>query len=226
MVHQGSKETYEFIANWIDRNFFFSRNDQWSRFGMLGVLGDFIVQNTPGDIAEIGVGESSIYLTEISKKFRRRIYHCDIAPDKIINPLTVKGYLSEDYTHLYPQDAHIIYQRCVLFSGPSDTFFKDVKFTPLALAFIDGDHNYEQTKKDFDNFSNLVVDDGYIFLHDTYPHCEEYLSEHRCGTVYKLRQELEKDSRYDCFTFGKGTAMDVGLTMVRKRPSNLPHYRK
>lgn len=229
--HKGSLETYEFIANWIDPNFFFSRNDGWGRFGMLGVFVDYVLSCTQGDIAEIGVGESSIYLTSLAKKFKRNIYHCDISPSKITNPMTVPDYLSEN--GLYVEENRKISvnfppssSKCLFYAGASDSFFKEIRITPLAVAFIDGDHNYPQVHKDFWNFVPLLVPDGYVFLHDTYPPDEEHLSEHRCGTVFRLRQEIEKNDQFDCLTLPKGTAMGVGFTIVRKRPLNLPYWKE
>lgn len=223
-VHKGSQETYDHLAQWVAPDFFFSRKDQWERFGMLAVFGDYVLNCTHGDIGEIGVGESSLYLTQISKKYNRRIYHCDIAASKIINPMTVKGYLSEDYTYLEPGMLADSYKRAVFFAGASDDFFQQVRFTKLALAFIDGDHVYDQVKKDFWNFVPLMVENGYIILHDTMPPTEEYLSENLCGTVYKLRQEIEADKRFDCITLPKGCAIGVGLTIVRVKPERLPYY--
>jgi len=216
--HKGSLETYEYIAKWIAPDFFFSKNDVWHRFGMLGVFGDFVLSCTPGNILEIGTGESSIYLSHLARKYNRAIYHCDIAPSKIINPLTVAGYMTpaeERFT-----DRKVYYTgRSTLFMGPSDDMFKELNILPIALGFIDGDHIYEQVKKDFENLVPLVVDNGYILLHDTYPPDESYVDENRCGTVYKLRQEIEKDPRFDCITLSRGCAMGVGLTIVRKKPA-------
>lgn len=222
--HKGSRGTFDYIAEWTTRDFFFSKNDLWDRFGMLGVMGDFVLSCTTGDIAEIGVGESSIYLTALSKKYNRKIYHCDISPSKIINPMTIPGYLNEDYTYMEKDEIQDLSKKAVFFANSSDEFFKVVKFTPIALAFIDGDHNYGQVKKDFDNMRKLMVENGYIFLHDTYPPDETWTDENRCGTVYKLRQELEKDDGLDVFTFPKGCAIGVGLTMVRIKPKNRAFY--
>ncbi len=206
MIHEGSKETYEYIGKWVSEDFFFSANDRWGRMGMLGAFGDFVCSCTPGAVAEIGCGESSIYLSHVARKYNKRILHCDIAPCKIINPRTVPGYFACEE----PQ--------ATFFSGPSDDFFAQFR-EPLALVFIDGDHRYEQAKKDFWNAFDLVVEHGYIILHDTYPSCDDELSEHRCGDVYRLRQELQSDSRVDVLTLTRGTAMGVGMTIVRKRPS-------
>lgn len=208
--HKGSRETYDYIAQWIAPDFFFSKNDVWHRFGMLGVFGDFILSCTQGDILEIGVGESSIYLAKVAKKYGRKIIHCDVSPSKIDNPLTIPGYLDPEIG--------------TFFRGSSDDLFKQNFLRPLALAFIDGDHNYEQVKKDFWNAVEWMVDDGYIILHDTYPPDESSVDENRCGTVYKLRKEIENDDWFDCITLPRGCAMGVGLTIVRKKPLNRPYY--
>lgn len=223
-MHKGSKETYDFIADWIDPNFFYSKKDVWHRMGMIGVFGDYVLSCTSGAIAEIGCGESSIYLSYLARKYGRKIYHCDMAPDKILNPLTVKGYmLDEDVSP--PTEKHVYLNNAGFFMGSSDDFFKEVDPMHLALVFIDGDHHYEQAKKDFDNFLPRMVDHGYIILHDTYPPNEEYLSpDSACGDVYRLRQEIEKDPRVDCITLTRGCAMGVGMTICRKKPAELAYY--
>ncbi len=224
MMHNGSKETLDFIADWYDSPIPFSKKDGWGRFGILAVLGDLVLYSVQGDIFEIGVGESSIYLTKLSQKHNRCIIHCDIAASKIVNPMTVPGYLTDGLTYVTPQSSDTSFKHCLAYAGSSDEFFKQIKLTPIALGFIDGDHLYEQVKKDFWNLIPYIVDDGVIFLHDTYPANENDLSENRCGTVYKLRQEIEKCNEFDCFTFTKIVAMGVGITMVRKKKSNRPWF--
>ena len=207
--HPGSRGTYNDIANWIAPDFFFSRSDGWARMGFLGVFADFVLYGTAGDVLEIGVGESSIYLAKVAKKYGRRIYHCEISPGKIDNPLTIPGYLEPEISVFYRQG--------------SDKMFEEA-LTPLALGFIDGDHLYPQVKKDFYNALDRLVDNGYIILHDTYPPDESYVNENRCGTVYKLRQEIEKDPGLDCITLPRGCAMGVGFTIVRKKPKQRAYY--
>jgi hypothetical protein len=138
------------------------------------------------------------------------MYHCDIAPSKIINPKTVPDYIQED---------------AICCMDSSDNFFKNVVQGPLAISFIDGDHNYEQARKDFFNMARITVDNGYILLHDTYPPGPDWIHENACGDVYKLRQEIEHDRmNYDCITLPKGCVIGVGLTIVRVLPKERPHY--
>ena len=195
---------------------------------MVGIFGDYVLSCLHGDIVEIGAGESSIYLTFIAKKYGRRIYHCDIEYGKIINPMSISGYLSDDIEFLDDNPKIQEYEpskRAFATRMASDDFFRKVKLTPIAFAFIDGDHNYPQVKRDFDNLVPHMVENGFILLHDTYPPTEEYLADNCCGTVYQLRQEVEKDPRFDCITLVRGTAMGVGLTIVRIRPQTEPYYK-
>ncbi len=230
MEHKGSRETYDYISNWVSPDFFFSKNDLWHRMGILGVFGDYVLSCTEGCIFEIGVGESSIYLTALAKKYSRKIFHCDIAPGKIQNPATIPGYLTSGGLLLMNEPADQDESRfpAIFYAGSSDKFFQDVKLPTVALGFIDGDHNFEQVWKDFYHLSPYVVENGYILLHDTHPPDESYIDENRCGTVYKLRQKLENENvygvDYEVLTLPRGCAMGVGLTICRKIPALRPFY--
>ena len=214
--HPGSRDMYDTIAQWVSCDVVISKRFVWDRFGILGILGDYVLRYVQGDIVEIGVGESSIFLTRLAEKYGRKVYHNDLQRSHIVNMKTVPG---------------IFDPKGVAYTGRSDDFFKEVKFTPIALGFIDGDHTYEQAMKDFKNIYNLLVDGGYIFLHDTYPPNEEMTTPTTCGDVYRFRRELEESANYsgeksiEVFTFPHG-AMDVGFTMVRKLPYNRCRFRR
>ena len=177
--------------------------DWRGKWPLLEALVDYILFFNKGDIIEVGVlhGNSSVILSCLAQKYDRFIYHCDIRPVRVP-----------------------IYKKASLFIEGSDKFFEEVKFTPIVATFLDGDHSYKQVKRDFENALKLTVPNGYIFLHDTYPPNPGALQERRCGTSYILRQELEKREDLDCSTFVH-TANNCGLTCVRKKPDNLPHFR-
>jgi len=200
--HPGSRELYDRVAVWDPSKLLFSKEFGWERWGLLGILSDYVLSYTHGNIIEIGVCETSIYFTQLSQKYNRKVYHCDVQQSVIVNCKTVPGYFGPN-SEVY----------CL----GSDEFFKTVQFDgQMALIFIDGDHLYEQVKKDFDNALKLLAPNGYIFLHDTAPPDEEWIGETRCGTVYKLRREIEANPEFDIFTF-RNSAWDVGLSMVRRR---------
>ena len=151
--HLGSIDTYEHIVPFQDA-IPFSKHDGWGRFGILGVLGDMILQSLPHThIIEIGTGESSIYLTELARRYNRRIFYCDEAGSKIENPMTIDGYLHEDTILLsgQPDELDYITHKGMAYHGTSDEFFKHIKFPPIGLAFIDGEHRYDFVKRDFEN---------------------------------------------------------------------------
>lgn len=202
MEHPGSRDLYDRVANWEPGPLPFGKEFGWERWGLLGVLSDFVLHYTQGCIVEIGVCETSIFFSKLSIKYNRKVYHCDVQQSVIVNCHTVPGYFGPNST---------------TYIMASDEFFEKVKLdSPAAIVFIDGDHVYEQVRKDFINALKVLAPNGYIFLHDTAPPNKEWIGETRCGTVYKLRQELEKDSTFDVFTFTR-SAWDVGLTMVRTR---------
>jgi len=64
-----------------------------------------------------------------------------------------------------------------------------------------------------------------IFLHDTMPPSEEFITETACDDVYRLRQELEKRDDLDCFTWPY-TASYMGLTMIIKKETDRPYWEK
>ena len=227
--HPGSQETYDHVAQWAHPQFPFSMKDGWGRFGILGVLGDFILQSLPNThIVEIGTGESSIYLTQLARIHNRRIFYCDEARGKITNPLTIKGYLHEDTVLLSDKPYPLEYEkaRAIAYVGTSDDFFNSIRLPDIGLAFIDGEHHYEYVKRDFENIFAKLVPDGYIFIHDTYPYEEGLVLGDYCADSYKIRQELEKDDRVDTFCFTKVVACNVGMFMVRKKPLNRPYYQQ
>lgn len=217
--HRGSLDTYETLSQ---------GRDGLERFRILEDFGQYVLNGVQGDILEIGVGESSYFLSRIAKRFNRRLYHCDISPSKIVNPMTVPGYLSdsEEITYFEERDPNPeSFKRVVCFGGSSDQFFKRVPIAPIAFAFIDGDHSYLQVKEDFWNVWKFLQEDGVVVLHDTAPPDETWINENQCGDVYKLRQELQVEFiKMDVLTLRKGCALGVGITFVRKRPRSMEFY--
>jgi len=83
---------------------------------------------------------------------------------------------------------------------------------PLDILLIDGDHSYEQTKIDYENFYPYVNKDGYIIFHDTCPPTEKHKKMTRCGTVYKILDDLYMNHNLEVVTF----TYSYGLTVCRK----------
>lgn len=209
-IHAGSQEMYERIGTWHNFPIPFTKEFGWERWGLLGVLIDFVLLYTQGDIVEIGIGESSIYFTRLARKYNRKVFHCDIQQSDYENLFTVPDFF--DSSNL-------------MFLGSSDEFFNEIKLPPIALGFIDGDHLHEQVEKDFENLFPLVVNNGYILFHDLHPMNKENIIETRSGDGYIFRKKLEQRGDLDIITFPT-SAWDAGLTVVRKIPKDAPYYQE
>lgn len=198
MEHQGLKNLYQdVIANKYG----------WDRWGLLAVLCDYVLNYVKGDIMEIGCGESSIHLSALAEKYNRTCYHVEYSVSGVHNMKNTKGYFGENSK---------------VFNMKSQDFFhaakiwQNRKINPLALGFIDGDHSYEVATYDFEEMEKYLVTGGYIFIHDTLPPDESWEVPEKCGTVFKLREDLEGEpDNFEVFTFPR-SAFDVGLTMCRK----------
>jgi dTDP-4-dehydrorhamnose reductase len=101
--------------------------------------------------------------------------------------------------------------------GKTRDFGKYIKESNLQyeLAFIDADHSSNEAYNDFvDLFENLM-DNGIIFLHDTYPTVQELTIPSYCNDSYKVPEMIRKNysERADILTI----PVCPGLTMIRKR---------
>ena len=95
----------------------------------------------------------------------------------------------------------------------SDEFFERFDGSSPNVVFVDGDHSYEQAKRDFENALGILAPGGIIFLHDTWPRREEDTVAERCGTVLRLAEEIARSDSLESFTWPGFP----GLTAVRRR---------
>ena len=209
-VHAGSQELYERIGTWHNLPIPFTKEFGWERWGLLGILADFVLLYTRGDIVEIGIGESSIYFNRLARKYDRKVFHCDIQKSDYENLFTVPDFFNSSN---------------LMFFGSSDEFFSEINLPPIALGFIDGDHLHEQVEKDFNNLFPLIADNGYIFFHDLHPMDEANIVETRSGNGYIFRKKLEQRGDLDVITFPT-SAWNAGLTVTRKISTNAPYYQE
>ena len=98
----------------------------------------------------------------------------------------------------------------------SDDFFNSHSGLKFNAIFIDGLHTYEQVKKDYRNSLNCLADNGWVFLHDTFPPDINHTKANLCGNVWKFADELKNtiDLReYEFLTLPWG----YGITCIHKR---------
>ena len=88
----------------------------------------------------------------------------------------------------------------------------------IDILHIDGSHNYEDVKKDFETWSKFLNDDGVILMHDT---CVESLNGNEYG-VKKFFDELDMPKVTFTHCFGLGViSKNVQLIETIKKQFNL-----
>lgn len=106
------------------------------------------------------------------------------------------------------------------FLGTTDQYFDSIKHKGILFdfVFIDADHSYEQSLKDFLNVQEHLMEDGFIFLHDTYPYDPVMLTNDLCQDGYKtplhIKQKL--NANFEILTL----PFNPGLTIVKKMNIN------
>ncbi len=106
-----------------------------------------------------------------------------------------------------------------LWNMRSDEFFEAYDGSAPHVVFVDGDHSYEQAKRDYENAMRMLRPGGILFLHDTWPRDRADASSDFCGSVWKLAEELARSSEVESFTW----PAFPGLTAVRRRGEGLGH---
>jgi hypothetical protein len=101
----------------------------------------------------------------------------------------------------------------------TDEYFSKLDpITVFDVVFIDADHSYEQSLIDFNNVKDRVIEDGFIFLHDTYPHDSKMFDPGMCNDVYKTALHI-KTYFIDDFEI-LTLPFNPGVTMVKKIKRN------
>lgn len=97
----------------------------------------------------------------------------------------------------------------------TNVFFDDLvsKFPKFDMVFIDADHSYEQSYKDFVNVVPYVEENGLIFMHDTFPQTKEHTNLGVCGEVYKTAIKIRQDPAYEIVTI----PTFPGMSIIKKR---------
>jgi hypothetical protein len=101
----------------------------------------------------------------------------------------------------------------------TDSYFQNLDRSIMFDAvFIDADHSHEQSLKDFLNVKDNVIEDGFIFFHDTYPWDESYFDPGACNDVYKTAHYIKQNfiDEFEIVTL----PFNPGVTIVKKMNRN------
>lgn len=132
----------------------------------LALLG--AVKTAPGEILEIGSfkGKSTIILAKAAALQGNATVH---AVDPMIAPSETDPDLGDD------QSSFPDFERNITEHGVSERIRLHQKFShelaenwelPIRLLWIDGDHTYEGTKRDFEGFADHLSDGAIVAIHD------------------------------------------------------------
>ena len=103
----------------------------------------------------------------------------------------------------------------------SSSFFDNFPHK-IDMAFIDADHCCASAMKDFDNVYKRLNDNGIIFMHDTDPISDFYITPGYCGDSYKLVPIYEQRSDINIITL---PLTEAGLSMIMKKNSSRTYLR-
>lgn len=90
----------------------------------------------------------------------------------------------------FPLTRNMSYQKMY-----TDEYFNTIKGKNIQfdMVFIDADHSHEQSYQDFINVKDLVIQNGFVFFHDTYPYSEELTAPHYCNDCYKTPIKIKEN---------------------------------
>ena len=173
-----------------------------------------ILKYCPGDIVEIGVGESTTIFAKLAQEAGVKLHSCDIE-------------MGGRYK-LFDKE---LFEDHICYNNGSEEFIKEYDGHP-SIVFLDGDHRYTTVKMEVDFFLARLLDGGVMFMHDTMPKTEGFVRPPKGvenigvlpGDSYRMRQELERNPEVDVFTWPY-SALDMGLTMVMKHVENRPYWK-
>lgn len=148
----------------------------------------------PENYLELGVRDGINFVT--LSKFCKKSTGVDICPAR---------FMLEDNMNYY--------------NTSTDNYFALLdKNEQFDAVFIDADHSHEQSLKDFLNVKDRIIDDGFIFLHDTYPYDSMMFDVSLCNDVYKTALYIKQNfcNEFECLTL----PFNPGVTIVKKIKNN------
>lgn len=103
----------------------------------------------------------------------------------------------------------------------TNDFFKEldpsIKFD---MVFIDADHSYEQSLLDFLNVKDRIIEDGFVFMHDTYPYDPVMTSPGLCHDAYMAPYFIKNNlaAEWEVLTL----PFNPGLTILKRINTDKP----
>ena len=106
-------------------------------------------------------------------------------------------------------------ENVIPFIESTDDFFKR-DLPEFDMVFIDAFHERDQVIRDFDNVLKHVIEDGIIFLHDTYPYGEEMINPELCNNCWEAALYIKNNYDVEIVTL----PFNPGVTIIKKTPKH------
>lgn len=96
----------------------------------------------------------------------------------------------------------------------TDEYFASLTTEQFDMVFVDADHSHQQSLKDFLAVVPRVIEDGFIFLHDTYPCQPRLFAPDKCSDCWLTPLFIKRNfiENFEVVTL----PFNVGLTIVKK----------
>ena len=125
-----------------------------------------------------------------------RTHHMQYIKDAFINATTLFHSKILPYTCHLKSDA--FFEKWKNNEGLSDVFKRNIVLNNfISFAYIDGDHSYKQTKKDFENVSKYLVKGSFVLIDDSADFLKfgsvEFIKEVKSNPDFKL---IHKNPNY------------------------------
>lgn len=86
------------------------------------------------------------------------------------------------------------------------------------MVFIDADHSYKQSLKDFMNVKDRVIENGFVFMHDTSPYDISFTSRNLCEDTWKTAKWIKNNLAHEWEVVT--LPINPGLTILKRMDIN------
>jgi cephalosporin hydroxylase len=130
-------------------------------------------------------------------------------PDKIHN-------LNSKFRKIYP-DIDVFKG----FSVPNGiNYLKNNNIHNIDILWIDGDHSFEGSLNDFKNYSKLLSNNGFIFMHDTLPNGKNNKQPDWCGvnkTIQYIHENYKNEFELINIVGNKNREPGAGFAIIKRK---------
>ena len=128
-----------------------------------------------------------------------------------INPI------NSELTNQFPQ---LVFHQMTTDEYVSDIINKMKPSPNIDMIFIDACHESNQVFKDFEGIFPFVMEDGFIFLHDTYPYNICMTAPDLCNDCYRVPYLIK--NKYSNMCEMVTLPFNPGLTIIKKKTTMTP----